>query len=167
MIRYGWLWIDWLKWLISFRSRLFIRDLNWQSYIWLGLCLYTVYQRRSFRIEDHSLPPDFGKVFMRIWIRSWILVRLTILRLMDRLKGLIKYWKICWEHVPFNMEEVGIKVYHMLSSLIIIATRPAWICHLLKLYMGGNVELLCIGIRLEKDSSLGLNLFKRQKNKFV
>jgi hypothetical protein len=40
------------------------------EYIWLRLCLYTVYRRRSFRIEDHSLPPDFGKVFMRIWIRS-------------------------------------------------------------------------------------------------
>jgi hypothetical protein len=40
------------------------------EYIWLGLCLYTVYRRRSFRIEDHSLPPDFGTVFMRIWIRS-------------------------------------------------------------------------------------------------
>jgi hypothetical protein len=40
------------------------------EYIWLGLCFYMVYQRRSFRIEDHSLPPDFGKVFMRIWIRS-------------------------------------------------------------------------------------------------
>jgi hypothetical protein len=40
------------------------------EYIWLGLCLYTVYRRRSFRIEDHSLPSDFGRVFMRIWIRS-------------------------------------------------------------------------------------------------
>jgi hypothetical protein len=38
------------------------------EYIWLELCLYTVYRRRSFRIEDHSLPPDFGKVFMRNWI---------------------------------------------------------------------------------------------------
>jgi hypothetical protein len=44
--------------------------LNWQSYIWLGLCLYTVYRRRSFWIEDHSLPPDFGKVFMRIQMQS-------------------------------------------------------------------------------------------------
>ena len=40
------------------------------EYIWLELCLYTVYRRRSFRIEDHSLPPDFGKVYMRKWIRS-------------------------------------------------------------------------------------------------
>jgi hypothetical protein len=40
------------------------------EYIWLGLCLYTVYRRISFRIKDHSLPLDFGKVFMRIWIRS-------------------------------------------------------------------------------------------------
>jgi hypothetical protein len=31
------------------------------EYIWLELCLYTVYRRRSFWIEDHSLPPDFGK----------------------------------------------------------------------------------------------------------
>jgi hypothetical protein len=28
------------------------------------------YRRRLFRIEDHGLPPEFGKVFMRIWIRS-------------------------------------------------------------------------------------------------
>jgi hypothetical protein len=40
------------------------------EYIWLGLYLYTVYRRRSFRIEDHNLSPDFGKVFMRIWLRS-------------------------------------------------------------------------------------------------
>jgi hypothetical protein len=40
------------------------------EYIWLGLCLYTVYRRRSFWIEDHSLPPDFEKKILRIWIRS-------------------------------------------------------------------------------------------------
>jgi hypothetical protein len=40
------------------------------EYIWLELCLYTVYRRRSFQIDDHNLPPDFGKVFIRIWIRS-------------------------------------------------------------------------------------------------
>jgi hypothetical protein len=34
------------------------------------MCLYMVYRRRSFWIEDHSLLPDFGKVFMRIWMRS-------------------------------------------------------------------------------------------------
>jgi hypothetical protein len=33
------------------------------------MCLYMVYRRRSSRIEDHSSPPNFGKVFMRIWIR--------------------------------------------------------------------------------------------------
>jgi hypothetical protein len=33
-------------------------------YIWLGLSLYTVYRRRSFRIEDHNLPPYFGKSFL-------------------------------------------------------------------------------------------------------
>jgi hypothetical protein len=33
--------------------------------------------------------------------------------------------------------------------------------------MAENAGLLCIGIKLVKDSSLGLNLYKRQKNKFV
>jgi hypothetical protein len=33
--------------------------------------------------------------------------------------------------------------------------------------MAGSAGLLYTGIRLEKDSFLGLNLFKRQKNKFV
>jgi hypothetical protein len=34
------------------------------EYIWLGLYLYTVYRGRSFWIEDHSLPRDFGKSFL-------------------------------------------------------------------------------------------------------
>jgi hypothetical protein len=83
------------------------------------------------------------------------------------LKGQIKYFRICWELVHFSMEVVGTRVYHMLSSLIIITTRPVWRCHHLKLYMARSAGLLYIGIRLEKDSSLGLNLFKRQKNKSV
>jgi hypothetical protein len=32
--------------------------------------------------------------------------------------------------------------------------------------MAENAEPLCIEIRLARDSSLGLKLFKRQKNKF-
>jgi hypothetical protein len=40
------------------------------EYIWFRLCLYTMYRRRSFWIEDHSLPPDFGIVFMRIRMQS-------------------------------------------------------------------------------------------------
>jgi hypothetical protein len=162
MILYGLLRIDWPKWLISL-----IRDLNWQSYIWLGLCLYTVYRRRSFWIEDHNLPQDSREAFMRIWTQSWTLVRLITLRLMDRLKGLIKYWRTCWELVPFSMVVVGTRVYLMLSSHIIIVTRPVWKCHRLSLYMARSAWLLYIRTRLEEVSSLDLNLFKRQKNKSV
>jgi hypothetical protein len=36
------------------------------EYIWLGLCVYMEYQRRSCLIEVHSLPQDSGKVSMRI-----------------------------------------------------------------------------------------------------
>jgi hypothetical protein len=46
------------------------KDLSWQSYTWLRLCVYMEYRRRLFQIEAHSLPPDFGKAFMRIWIQS-------------------------------------------------------------------------------------------------
>jgi hypothetical protein len=33
--------------------------------------------------------------------------------------------------------------------------------------MAGNAGLLYVGTRLEEDSSLDMNLFKRQKNKYV
>jgi hypothetical protein len=145
MVRYGWLWIDRPKWLISFWLRLLIRNHNWLSYTCLGLSLNTVYRRRSFWIEDHSLPLDFGKVFMRIWLRSWILVRPTIVWLMDKLKGLIKYWRTCWALMPFSMVVVGTRVYLMLSSHIIIVTRPLWRCHCSRLYMAGNTGFLYIG----------------------
>jgi hypothetical protein len=65
------------------------------------------------------------------------------------------------------MEAVGTRVYHMLSFLIIIVTRPVWRCNHLKLYMAEIAGLLYIRIRLEKGGSLGLRLFKRQKNKSV
>jgi hypothetical protein len=34
------------------------------------LCVYTEYQRGLCLIEVHILLIDFGKAFMRIWIRS-------------------------------------------------------------------------------------------------
>jgi hypothetical protein len=72
---------------------------------------------------------------------------------MAKLRELTKYWRICWELVPLNMEAVGTRVYHMLSSLIIIVTRPVWRCHHSNLYMAESAGLLYIGIRLEKGSS--------------
>jgi hypothetical protein len=48
------------------------------------------------------------------------LVRPTI----HRLKGLIKYWKTCCELVPFSVVVVGTRVHLMLSSHVIIVTRP-------------------------------------------
>jgi hypothetical protein len=65
-----------------------------EEYIWLGLCIYMVYRRRSFWIEDHSLPPRFWKSFHENMYAK-LNFSLAYLRLMDRLKGLIKYWKTC------------------------------------------------------------------------
>jgi hypothetical protein len=58
--------------------------------------------------------------------------------------------------VPFSMEEVGIKDYQ--ASLK---------CYHSRLYMAGSAGPFYIGIKLGKDSSLDLNLFKKQKNKYV
>jgi hypothetical protein len=54
------------------------------------------------------------------------------------------------------MEEVGIKDYQ--ASLK---------CYHSRLYMAGSAGPFYIGIKLGKDSSLDLNLFKKQKNKYV
>jgi hypothetical protein len=75
--------------------------------------------------------------------------------------------QICSELVLLSMVAVGTRVYHMQSSLTTIVIRPVSRCLHLKLYMAENAELLYIGIKLVKDGSLGLKLFKRQKNKFV
>jgi hypothetical protein len=88
------------------------------------------------------------------------------LGLMGRPRGPTKYWRICLELVLLNMVAVGIKVYHMRSSLTIIATRPVWRCPRLRLYMAENAGLLYVGIKLVKGSSLGHKLYKRQKNKY-
>jgi hypothetical protein len=47
--------------------------------------------------------------------------------------------------VPFSMVVVGTRVYLMLSSHIIIVTRPVWRCHRSRLYMAGNAGFLYIG----------------------
>jgi hypothetical protein len=66
-----WVIVDRLTKVAHFiQSRPLTRVLSWQSYIWLKLCAYIVYLRSLFLIKDLSLPQDFGRVFMRIWIRS-------------------------------------------------------------------------------------------------
>jgi hypothetical protein len=64
------------------------------------------------------------------------------------------------------MVAVGTRVYHMQSSLTIIVIKPVLRFPRLKLYMAESAKPLYIGIRLVRDSSSGLKLFKRQKNKF-
>jgi hypothetical protein len=81
------------------------------------------------------------------------------LRLMNRLKGLIKYWNTCWELVPFSMVVVGTRVYLMLSSHMLV-NKPVWKCHCSRLCMAGSAGLLYIGIRLEEDNFFGSGLIQ-------
>jgi hypothetical protein len=58
--------------------------------------------------------------------------------------------------VLYNMEVVGIRVYLMQSSLIIIATKLVSRWPHLKLYMAENAELCCSRIKQERAKCLDL-----------
>jgi hypothetical protein len=62
---------------------------------------------------------------MNPWIPNCILVLLMTVRPMVRLRELIRFCKICYQLVPCNMGEVGIRVCRMLSSPITIAIKRA------------------------------------------
>src|SRR4051812_41316618 len=65
----------------------------------LELCLFTVFLCKSILIVVAFSPLDSGKVFKMLWELIYPLVKLSILRLAVRLKGLIKFWKTCSELV--------------------------------------------------------------------
>jgi hypothetical protein len=95
------------------------------EYIWLGLCLYTVYRRRLFWIEDHSLPLDFGKCYLenmdtKLKFSSAYHPQTDgqTERTNQVLEDMLRACAL--QHVV-----VGTRVYLMLSSHIKIVTRPA------------------------------------------
>jgi hypothetical protein len=65
------------------------------------------------------------------------------------------------------MEEVGIRVCHMLSSPITIAIKKAWRWHRLRCCMVMGVELRCFRVRLENGRFLDLTFCKKPRSKFV
>jgi hypothetical protein len=69
--------------------------------------------------------------------------------------------------MPCNMEEVGIRVYRMLSSPITTAIKKSWRWHGLRCCMVVGVELRCFGVRLENGRCLGLTFCKKPRSKFV
>jgi len=83
-----------------------------------------------------------------------------------RVRGLIKFWKICWEHVHYSMERVGIRVCHMQSFHTTIATRKVSRWHHLKPCMDGSVEPRCFGIKREKHKCLGQMCYGMQNSKW-
>jgi hypothetical protein len=65
------------------------------------------------------------------------------------------------------MEEVGIRVCHMLSSPTTIATKKVCIWHHLRCYMVVGVELRCFGMRLENGRFLDPIFYKKLRSKFA
>jgi hypothetical protein len=98
------------------------------------------FQRRSCLTEVLNSCLTFGKRYILHWEGSWILAQRIILRPMDKLKGLIIYWKTCWELVPCNIVYARTRACHMRSSRTTIVIRRVSRWHLSRLCMDGSVE---------------------------
>jgi hypothetical protein len=132
------------------------KDLNWQSYIWLGLCLDTVYRRRSFWIEDHNLPLDFGKYFHENMVTklnfSSAYHRQTDGKevLEDMLRAYALQHGSSWDkNLPYA------KFSYSNSYQASLKMSP------FETLYGKKYRIPLHWIRLEEDSSLDMNLFKR------
>jgi hypothetical protein len=125
------------------------------------------YRRRLCLTEGRSLLRDFGRGCVKPWIPNCVSVLLIILRPMVRTKEWIRFWKICWELVLCNMEEVGIIVCRMPSSPTTIVIKRVWRWHRLRCYMDVGVEPRCFGMKLENERFLDLTYCERARSKFV
>jgi hypothetical protein len=123
--------------------------------------------RRSFRIEDHSLPPDFGKVFHENMDTKLNLslayhrqtdgqTERTNQVLEDMLRACaLQHGSSCEKSLPYaefsynNSYQTSLKM------------------SLFETLYGRKCRISLHWIRLEEDNSLDPNLFKGQKNKFV
>jgi hypothetical protein len=115
-------------------------------------------------VEASSLP-DFGQAFRKLWEQLFCSAWHITLKLVDELKGLIKFLKICFVLVSSLMEQNGKTVYPSLNSLTTIATKLAFRWPPLKPYMVAVVEPLSTGPRLEIAKFLDLTIFEKLKNK--
>jgi hypothetical protein len=79
----------------------------------------------------------------------------------------IRSSRICWELVLCSTEEVGIRVYYMPSSPIIIVTKRVWRCRYWRCYMAVCSELRCFGMRLENIRFLDPTYWKILRDKFI
>jgi hypothetical protein len=61
---------------------------------------------------DLNSYPNSGKNFINPWVPNCFTVWPIILRPVDRLRGSIRYLKICYEHVFWNSHRNGMIVYH-------------------------------------------------------
>jgi hypothetical protein len=66
-----------------------------------------------------------------------------------------------------NMEEVGIIVCHMLSSPTTIVFKGVSRWHPLRCFMDVDVELHCVGMRLENGRFLDPTYCKKSRSKFI
>src|ERR1044072_2769524 len=91
--------IDSRKLLISFQSASLLLPVSYQTCMYRELYHFMVFLWRSILIEVAFSPLDSGKAFKMLWEFISPLVQLSILSLVDKLKGLTKFWKTCSEPV--------------------------------------------------------------------
>jgi hypothetical protein len=126
------------------------------------VCLYGV-PKKIVSDRARNSHPNSRRSFMNHWILCWISARHTIHRLMVRQKEPIKSLKTCWEYVPWSMEKVRTRVCHTLNSRTIIAIRLVSRWFRMKLYMDGNAEPCCSGVKLEKAKYSDQKYWRMQK----
>jgi hypothetical protein len=90
-----WWWIDFPKWHTSFHVKRLVTQLTLRTYFSKRSFDFMGFQGVLFRIETQSSYGIFGGPYGRSWEITWNLVRLIILRRMDRQKWGTGVWETC------------------------------------------------------------------------
>jgi hypothetical protein len=104
-----------------------------------------------FQTETPNLYPNCRRVFIVLWVPSFLLVLLFTLKLMVSRSELSKPWKTCCMLVFFLGRVAGRIISPWLSLLITTAIRLASRWHRIRPYMVGGVSPLCAGKLWERD----------------
>src|SRR3954453_2888175 len=99
-----------------------------------------VFLWKSILIEVAFSPLDFGEASDVLWELIYPLVRLSILNLAVKSKGLTKFLKTCSKLVLYHSERIGRSLFHLPNLLITIAFNLVCTWLLLNSFMEDDVE---------------------------
>src|SRR3954463_4660770 len=110
--------IDSQKLLTSFQFASLLLPVSYQTCMSRESYHFMVFLWKSILIVVAFSPLDSGKAFKILWELISPLVQLSILNLVDKSKGLTKFWKTCSQPVLSHSERIGRNLFHSSSLLI-------------------------------------------------